>query len=664
MEEQIPIGRAEEDESRRHDWTVNDRGHRIAERFGTTSRALLLLAADAALACVGLWLAFHLRFDQPDRYGGDMPLLMVVLAVARIAASFNFRLHRWSFKFSGLRDGARIAASGLMGTVGFVALSYFFLRSQLTELPARGVVVLEFLLTTLMMASLRFAPRLWWMYRADLLGRRRNSVRTFIAGAGATGEMLLRDLQRSGDHNIHVVGFVDDERLTWGHIVGGKPVLGGLGDLPGLVRRYRVEQIVLAIPRLPADRVRSLLRLGFAQRVRFKVLPVSYGRLRDRQPAAMLQDMATEDLLVRDELVFDHGDTPMRLDRSAADAGVQLVAGAAGSIGREVCAQLLDLGCRSLVMLDTNENELYMLRRRFERLYPQADLRSEVACIRDAARIDALFARFRPRDVFHAAARKHVPLMEWAPSEAVKTNVLGTLNLARAADAVGSRRFAFMSTDKAVRPTSVMGASKRLGEQVVRHMDSASATRFSVVRFGNVLDSAGSVVPVFRDQIAAGGPVTVTHAQAQRYFMTIREAVGLVLRAAYGDYGDLCVLEMGEPIPILELARQMITLAGLLPDVDVAIEFTGLRPGEKLREELLAEGESVDRVVDRKIRVVASPPPRADLMVHVAELAAAASVDDAEAVRELLLRLVPDYELPVPESLASVSAGTNDAVVM
>lgn len=634
--------------------------HSTLQRVGAGPRALLLLLADGMIAVVALWSAFHLRFDRPEQHLADLPKLVLALVAARLATALYFRLHRWSFKFSGLRDAVRILTAGVFGTVGFVALSYFFLRNQLAELPARGVVVLELMLAVGGMAAMRFAPRLWWMYRADLLGRRRGAVRTIIAGAGSSGEMLLRDLQRNHDHNLQVVGFVDDERLTWGHIVGGKPVLGGLGDLPRLVRRYRVEQVVLAIPRLPASRVRALLRLGLSRSVRFKVLPVSYGRLRERDPAAALQDLVTEDLLVRDELIFDHGETPMSFDAE----GLQLVAGAAGSIGREVCAQLLDLGCQNLVMLDTNENELYILRRRFERLFPDATVIAEVGCIRDEARVQALFSRYRPRDVFHAAARKHVPLMEAAPAEAVKTNVIGTLHLARAADAAGSRRFVFMSTDKAVRATSIMGATKRLGEQVVRSMDAASSTRFSVVRFGNVLDSAGSVVPVFRDQIAAGGPVTVTHPEAQRFFMTIREAVGLVLRAAYGDYGDLCVLEMGEPILIVELARQMITMAGLVPDIDVEIRFTGLRPGEKLFEELVADGERVESLRDRKIRVVSATPPPNDLMELVQALAAAARQDDREGVCRLLKDMVPDYAAPIPDALAGLPDDDSRAVVM
>lgn len=605
---------------------------------------MTILLLDVAFAAVSLWAAFELRFDRGpaditelEKFQGIFTGLLLTLAVSRLVANVYFSLHRWSFKFSSLRDGARIVMASIVGSVGFVALSYFFFRD---DTPPRGVVALEFLLTTAWMASVRFAPRLLWMYRADLLGPRRGAVRTLVAGAGASGETLLRDLSRSPELSYHVVGFVDDDRARWGHIVGGKPILGGLGDLPRLVKTHRVEQIIIAIPRLAASRLREILSLGFSRQVRFKILPSSYGALDDRDPALALQDVSPEDLLARAELTFDHDEkTAPKLDPTRS----QLVAGAAGSIGSEVCAQLLELGCGRLVMVDTDENGLYTLKRRFERIYPERDILAEVADIRDLPRIRSVFNHHRPSDVFHAAARKHVPLMEAAPGEAVKTNVFGTEQLARLASAVGAERFVYMSTDKAVRATSVMGATKRLGEMVVRRMDEKTTTRFSVVRFGNVLGSAGSVVPLFREQIAGGGPVTVTHPDIQRYFMTISEAVGLVLRAAYGDHGGLCVLEMGEPIRILDLARQMITMAGLVPDVDIDITFTGLRPGEKLFEELLADDEEVLRLVDRKIRVVSGADPPEGLDAQLELLRQAVAAEDAESTISLLHELVPDF---------------------
>ncbi|MCG8455828.1 MAG: polysaccharide biosynthesis protein, partial [Holophagales bacterium] len=366
------------------------------------------------------------------------------------------------------------------------------------------------------------------------------------------------------------------------------------------------------------------------------------------------------DLLARPELVFQHDEGGPGPDPER----VQLVAGAAGSIGSEVCEQLLAMGTRRLVMLDTDENGLYMLERRLERRFSGRQVVAEVADIRDIPRMQGIFRRHQPRDVFHAAARKHVPLMELAPAEAVKTNIFGTVVLLDVAEAAGVHRFVFTSTDKAVRPTSVMGATKRLGELLVRARNGASKgkrgdrsrTHFSVVRFGNVLDSAGSVVPLFREQIAAGGPVTITHPDAQRYFMTISEAVGLVLKATYAGHGELCVLEMGEPIRIEDLARQMIILAGMVPGVDIHLEYSGLRPGEKLCEELLCDGEVVGEVIDRKIRVVKAPAVGRGLEDPLERLRLAARAEDDVAIRLLLARMVPEYR-PLASPAAAESSG-------
>ncbi|OYV67193.1 MAG: capsule biosynthesis protein CapD, partial [Deltaproteobacteria bacterium 21-66-5] len=419
-----------------------------------------------------------------------------------------------------------------------------------------------------------------WMYFSDRArAGQGGAVRTVIIGAGVAGELLLRDLQQCDEHNYYVVGFVDDNRVKQGVIVGGKTVLGTVAELPEVAKRYRVAAVLIAIPRMSAKRI---LGLCADLKLQFKILPVSFAYLNDRAAATMLQDLQPEDLLPRGPVEFsDSGQQAIITGRKV------LVTGAAGSIGREICVQLLRAGVSRLVMVDINENEMYLTSRELQRLHPDAAFMTEVADIRDPGRMEALFAKYRPQDVFHAAAHKHVPLMEIAPGEAIKNNVLGTRNVALAADRAGADRFVFISTDKAVRPTSVMGASKRVAEMIVRQLARRSQTRFCAVRFGNVLGSAGSVVPLFRAQIAAGGPVTVTDPEVRRYFMTIREAVGLVLQVGYGDYGEMCVLDMGEQIKIVDLARHMITMAGQVPDVDIAIEFTGLRPGEKLYEELL-----------------------------------------------------------------------------
>lgn len=615
----------------------NLRSYHLSSR----TRSAIILGVDAVLATVSLATVHALRFEgvPPERRESLTLGVVLLLIAARLTANLVFRLNRWSFRFSGLSDGARIGMAGLFGT-GLFTLG-LDLMQRLPQ-PPRSVLVTELLLTTLLMATVRFGPRLVWTYRADLWqSRRKGAVRTLIFGAGVSGAALLRVLLRSsadktrdgstrGDRKpIQVLGFIDDDPSRWGDVVGGKTVLGASSDLPSLVERFDVEQVIIAIPQIPAVRLRALLADCAGLKLRFKILPASYHRLGEPS-AAILADLSPNDLLERQEMTLDDATPVFAPDHLA------LVAGAAGSIGREVCAQLLAAGCPQLVMLDINENELYVLRCRFERQFPQSTIFTEVSSIRDRGRVEAVFLRHQPRDVFHAAARKHVPLMEGCSSEAVKTNINGTRILAEAASSSGCERFVFMSTDKAVHPTSVMGATKRVGELYMRWMNERSETRFSAVRFGNVLDSAGSVIPLFREQIASGGPVLVTHPEVRRFFMTISEAVALVLRAAYGDSGELCVLEMGDQIRILDLARNMITLSGQVPDVDVKIEIIGLRPGEKLSERLLADGEVIRRKIDAKINVVEGTPLPEELPRLLTELATAAAREDDAEIRRLL----------------------------
>jgi len=610
----------------------------------TPYRRALVLIIDGVIAMAALWLAMLLRFDGsiPEPYLRMLPPLSAVLALSRIIVNYFFRLHLWSFRLSGLADATRVVFAGLAGTFTMLAVVFFIRTGVLGPadlVPPRSVVALEFFITTTMMGLMRYSPRLANVFlgerqRAKLKGE----VRAIIIGAGAAGEMLLRDLQRSQDHNLHVVGFVDDNRSKSGMIVGGKTVLGPVEELPRLAERHRVEEVLIAIPMLSAARLREILTHCATSKLRFRRLPVSFLDHQARGAVAMLQALTPEDLLPRPQVELALG--PLE---GALPSRRVLVTGAAGSIGGELCRQLLASGVGRLLMVDINENELYLTLLRNRREHPRSAVAVEVADIRDEGRMRSLVGGFRPHDVFHAAAHKHVPLMEAAPCEAVKNNVLATWSLARIADEAGVERFVLISTDKAVRPTSVMGVSKRVGEMIVRHMARTSKTRFTAVRFGNVLASAGSVVPIFRDQIAAGAPVTVTHADVRRYFMTIDEAVGLVLQAAYGDYGELCVLDMGEQIRIADLARHMITMAGLVPDVDVPIVYTGLRPGEKLQEELLTEEEERTSKVSAKIFTAVCPPPPADLESRLVELARCAVEEDHEGVVRRFRELVPSY---------------------
>lgn len=620
-------------------------GHRVG-------RQLLCLALDFGIAIVAIAVAYELRFELavPEAHARTLAWAWPAVGLVRGCCSALFGVHRWSFRMSGLSEAARLMMAVALGSTVFVALS---LAIPGFSVP-KSVLALEFFISAALMGGYRFAPRLvagWYLERRR--ARTAGTRTALIVGAGSAGELLLRDMVRSPANTFQIVGFLDDDARKRGAHIGGRPVLGSLEDLPEFAPRLGVTDVLIAIPRLSPDRIRWILRLCSTLKLSFKIIPASYAVLDQKISAAMLHELTPEDLLPRDQVTFD----PEEIRQQIIGRRV-LVTGAGGSIGSEIARQVASHGPSELVLVDLNENELYFLARRLQELYPQLALHSVIADIRDATRISRLGRRFRPDYVFHAAAHKHVPLMEDAPDEAVKNNVFGTLNVARMADECGAQRFVLISTDKAVRPSSVMGASKRIAELVVRDLASRSKTAFTAVRFGNVLGSAGSVVPLFKQQIQRGGPVTVTHPACTRYFMTIPEAVGLVLLSGLGGYGELCILDMGEPIRIAELASNLITMAGLVPGKDIPIVFTGLRPGEKLAEELMSEEEEHTQAVRDRIMVARSPAPPSDLGERLEMLRRVAEAGDFNLVRQQMRNLVPTYTPHVTAEHSSPKSGT------
>jgi FlaA1/EpsC-like NDP-sugar epimerase len=604
----------------------------------------MLLLLDSAVIALAFYSGFLIRFEghiPPERLA-EFPRYLPLLLAIRLPLHFAFGLHRWSFRLSGIHEAARVVLATLTGTSFFAASFYFLQRRALdvTVGPPRAVIAIEFLMTTAFLVGLRFSPRftLTWLHdrRTPGSGAR---VRALIIGAGSAGDLLLRDLQRSTEHSYEIVGFVDDDPVKRGMSIGGRPVLGSIADIPALAARKGVDELLFAIPRLPADRVREILKSCEGLKLGYKILPVSFAYLSDQVSVNMLHALAPEDLLARHEVRFDEEE----LHRLIRGRRV-LVTGASGSIGSEICRQVAAHGPRSLSLVDIDENGLYFLYRHLTRQYPDIEIAAEVADIRDRTRLFQLLKERKPQAVFHAAAHKHVPLMEFAPEEAVKNNVAGCRHMVDAARETGVEQFVLISSDKAVEPSSVMGATKRLCEMILRAQAGRSPTRFVAVRFGNVLGSAGSVVPLFKAQIAAGGPVTVTHPDMRRFLMTIPEAVGLVLLAGLAAPADLCVLEMGEPIRILDLARLMITSAGLVPDRDIQISISGLRPGEKLDERLMTAEEEVRSFAAReRVRGVNADPAPADLFARLERLEAYAAVGDRAGVRAAIGELLPSY---------------------
>ena len=597
-------------------------------------RSILLVCADGAIAAAALAAAVYLRFDGvPETLrSGPFVVWLLLLAGLRMLSAVTFGIERWSFRFSGLADALRVGFSGLAATVAFC----FILAASGVAMPPTGAVVTEVLLALGAMLALRFVPRLAWIYRLQRERVRDGATqRVIIAGAGAAGELLLRDLSRSRDHSYLVLGFVDDDEHKQGTAVAGRPVFGPLNEIPAVVRKHRIELVLIAISQLPAARLRELLSMCSHLQVRFKMLPPSQG-LALRSGTTNLKSLAPEDLLPRSEVRF----SPASRARWVAGRSA-LVTGAAGSIGSELARQLLEGGAGRLVLVDQDENGLYLLQRALSERYGGREIVAEAANVRDPVRLTEVFMRWRPQDVLHAAAHKQVPLLETAPAEAVKTNIVGTRNTVAAAVAAGVERFVLISTDKAVLPTSVMGVSKRVAEMVVLRA-SGDIPSPCVVRFGNVLGSAGSVVPLFQRQIEERRPVTVTHPEVQRYFMTVSEAVGLVLETAYNDYGEVCTLEMGEPMRVLDLARHMITMAGLVADVDIPIVFTGLRPGEKMTEDLIEAGEECRRL-DCGVTVTAGATLPVDFEFQLQRLIEAAVASEQAKIRPLLQALVPGF---------------------
>lgn len=544
-------------------------------------RRLITLSALIVISAVTFVAAYSLRFGGPIPEP-HLPGMMVAALCAVIVKLFSFCWHRLDQnvnRYIGFYDLLTIAKATTWSTVGLTFVDAFLLPEVSTP---RGVLLIDWGTTFIALGLLRSAPRALRDLRASFgaeVGRR-----VLIVGANDEGETLLRTLRLGRKQSLRAIGFVDPDARQIGQRIGGVPVVGVPEDLQRLVTLYAAQEVLIT-GSLPGHVVRSLMGQAQSVGVPVRVLP-TYEQLLRGSVSVGPRDVSIEDLLRRD---------PVRLDDGAISEWIAgqtvLVTGSAGSIGSEICRQLIKHNPGKLVALDRSETGQFFLERELETLAPGI-VDVVLADANDRDRLDAVFTEHRPRIVFHAAAYKHVPLMEKHPGEAIKNIALATRNVADAAEAAGAESFVMVSTDKAVNPTSVMGACKQMAERYVQAKSVGSSCRFVTVRFGNVLDSAGSVIPIFRQQIAQGGPITVTHPDINRYFMMIPEAAQLVIQAGtMGQGGEIFVLDMGEPVRILDLAKDMIRLSGLREGEDISIEITGLRPGEKLYEELYNDSE-------------------------------------------------------------------------
>jgi FlaA1/EpsC-like NDP-sugar epimerase len=594
-------------------------------------RFVIIAAANLTVATLAYVGAYLLRFDFtiPAAYRAPFLLSLPATIAIHYAAFYTFKLTRGWWRYVGIGDFLNAVKAACAGGLGLAAFVMLFLRD--TAYP-RSVLLLNAVLIVGLSVGIRLAVRLWRQMPLDRdLGPLR---RLLIIGAGDTGEALLREIRQSPRLPYKVVAFVDDDAEKRRVYIDGVPVVEAIAATPDVVHRFRIDEIIVATPSASGAEMRRIIEVCRAGEVPFKVMPATWEVLHGRGGIGAAREVDIHDLLRRPPVALDLD----AIGRFLKDKRV-LVTGAAGSIGAEICRQVLRQGPRRLVCLDHDENALFYL----ERDLRDAAARYRLADITDARAMEALFASERPQVVFHAAAHKHVPMLEANPIEGLRNNVFGTEVVARCAGRHGADAFVLISTDKAVNPSSVMGASKRMAELLVRALP--FETRYTAVRFGNVLGSQGSVVPILKEQIAAGGPVTITHRDMARYFMTIPEAVELVLQASTMGRGDeVFMLDMGEPVKIVDLATDLIKLSGLRPGVDVEIVYTGVRPGEKLSEELYLTAESAVATSHPKIVAARHVPLHEErFLAKLGELRVAVAASDEAAARRLLGELVPEY---------------------
>lgn len=603
-------------------------------------RVILLLAGDIIAimlsSFLALWLRFELVFADIDRIFLESIYQYAVINIIRtIAIFYAFHLYTSLWKYASVNELVNITLavviSGIVNAVGMRAFQNPVPRSY-------DILYTMFLLA--MMIGIRFFYRFVRFMKTEYFIRNRKEMsNVMVIGAGDAGAAIVKELRLNETLKRRVCCMIDDDPAKKGKYVQGCLVVGGKKDIISAVERYGITQIIIAMPSAPKSTIKEIVDLCQHTECKIRILPGMYQLVSGEVSVSQLRDVEIGDLLGREQIKVNLNEILGYVQNK-----VVLVTGGGGSIGSEICRQLAGHGVKQLIIVDIYENNIYEIQQELKRKYPELDLVALIASVRNTHRIDEIMGKYRPNVVYHAAAHKHVPLMEDNPNEAIKNNVFGTYKTASAAGKHGVERFVLISTDKAVNPTNIMGASKRMCEMIVQTLDKFYPTEFVAVRFGNVLGSNGSVIPLFKKQIAEGGPVTVTHPDIIRYFMTIPEAVSLVLQAgAYAKGGEIFVLDMGEPVKIADLAKNLIRFSGFKVGEDIEIKYTGLRPGEKLYEELLMDEEGL-QATDNNLIHIGKPIDmnEAVFMRQLKELKAA-SDKDSELIRQMVKEMVPTY---------------------
>ncbi|MDF2801240.1 MAG: nucleoside-diphosphate sugar epimerase [Anaerocolumna sp.] len=550
------------------------------------SRKAFLLITDIILLNVAIYVALLIRFEGeiPIQYINIFLDTNILLTIFNIAIFYMFGLYTSLWTYASIDELIQVFLAAAVGSVASYPIGL------LIHMPLpRSVYIISFMLVFLFIGGSRFSYRILRRAKRIVIPES-NKVRVMVIGAGDAGSMVIREMQRHEGFSYLPVVVVDDDKRKHRANIHGVPVKGDKSKIIDLVEKFKVNEIIIAMPSATKQVKSDILNICKQTKCKLKTLPGMFELINDKVTIRKIRNVSIEDILGREEVKLNTEEISGYIKDE-----VILITGGGGSIGSEICRQLAKFQPKKLLILDIYENNVYDLQNELKHTYKN-DLNFEIiiASVRDKVRLKEIFDKYMPSVVFHAAAHKHVPLMESNAVEAIKNNVFGTLNVAQCADEFGVKRFVLISTDKAVNPTNVMGASKRFAEMIIQSLDKQSKTEFVAVRFGNVLGSNGSVIPLFKKQIAQGGPITVTHPQITRYFMTIPEAAQLVIQAgAMASGGEIFVLDMGESVKIDDLARDLIRLSGYVPDVEIKIEYTGLRPGEKLYEELLLAEEGI-----------------------------------------------------------------------
>ena len=610
----------------------------LAETNQLLFKRIILIVYDIIAVVAASLLALFIRFEGryieiPREYISRSLQYIPVIIVITLIIFYGFRLYSSLWTYAGAPELINITfASALSSIVQMMVMVFFDVR-----MPRSYYILYGVSLWILVFLS-RFSYRgIRTLVKRQASGE--NTSRVLLVGAGAAGNMLVKEIRNSNYVRKQVVCIVDDDKSKEGNYLHGVKVLGNRQNIPELVKRYRVDEIIIAMPSAPAKEIKEILDVCKETGCELKRLPGVYQLVNGEVGISKLKEVDVNDLLGRE---------PVKVDLSTilnyVSGKTVLVTGGGGSIGSEICRQVAEHHPKMLVLVDIYENTTYDIQNELKNKYPELNLVVLIASVRNTKRMDMIFETYRPDIVYHAAAHKHVPLMEDSPNEAVKNNVLGTWKVVQAADKWKVKRFVMISTDKAVNPTNIMGATKRICEMIIQTYNSRSKTEFVAVRFGNVLGSNGSVIPLFKKQIEQGGPVTVTHPDIIRYFMTIPEAVSLVLQAgAYAKGGEIFVLDMGEPVKIADLARNLILLSGHKPDEDIQIVYTGLRPGEKLYEEMLMHEEGLQETENKLIHI--GKPIKMDEEQFLLQLENLKEyvVQEPEDIRKWVQEIVPTY---------------------